>query len=101
MRTCIGCRKSGSVSELFRVVADARVTRPDGVSESSSNAVVVAVDDQRKASGRGAWLHLSLKCLEFARKKHAFSRALKVQGEIDCSAVDAYVGSHVTLGKKI
>ncbi|HSO91215.1 MAG TPA: YlxR family protein [Arthrobacter sp.] len=63
-RTCIGCRKKGSRSELLRLVADG----------SGSSAVVV--DERRRMAGRGAWLHPSEKCLALAVKRRAFGRAL-------------------------
>jgi uncharacterized protein len=63
-RTCIGCRKKGLRSELFRLVADA----------SGSSAVVL--DERRRMAGRGAWLHPSEKCLALAVKRRAFGRAL-------------------------
>ena len=63
-RTCIGCRKKGSRSELLRLVADA----------SGSSAVLV--DERRRMAGRGAWLHPSESCLALAVKRRAFGRAL-------------------------
>ncbi|MHA7222625.1 YlxR family protein [Arthrobacter sp. RHLT1-20] len=63
-RTCIGCRKKGSRSELLRLVADG----------SGSSAVVL--DERRRMAGRGAWLHPSEKCLALAVKRRAFGRAL-------------------------
>ena len=63
-RTCIGCRKNGTRSELLRLVAGA----------GGSTAVVV--DERRRMAGRGAWLHPSEKCLALAVKRRAFGRAL-------------------------
>nr|WP_232083796.1 YlxR family protein [Arthrobacter sp. SO5] len=63
-RTCIGCRKKGSRSELLRLVAD------------GSGLPAVVVDERRRMAGRGAWLHPSEKCLALAVKRRAFGRAL-------------------------
>ena len=63
-RTCIGCRKKGSRSELLGLVSGA----------GGSSAVVV--DERRRMAGRGAWLHPSEKCLALAVKRRAFGRAL-------------------------
>lgn len=63
-RTCIGCRKKGLRSELFRLVADA------------SGSAAVVLDERRRMAGRGAWLHPSEKCLALAVKRRAFGRAL-------------------------
>ena len=63
-RTCIGCRKKGPRSELLRLVAD------------GSGSPAVVVDERRRMAGRGAWLHLSEKCLALAVKRRAFGRAL-------------------------
>ena len=63
-RTCIGCRKKGSRSELLRLVAEG----------SGSSAVLV--DERRRMTGRGAWLHPSETCLALAIKRRAFGRAL-------------------------
>ncbi|RNL57568.1 YlxR family protein [Arthrobacter oryzae] len=68
-RTCIGCRQKGSRSELLRLVNDG----------SGSSAVVV--DERRRMTGRGAWLHPSEKCLALAIKRRAFGRALKGAAE--------------------
>nr|WP_230120616.1 YlxR family protein [Arthrobacter sp. Bi83] len=63
-RTCIGCRKKGSRSELLRLVSDA------------GGSSAVAVDERRRMAGRGAWLHPSEACLALAVKRRAFGRAL-------------------------
>lgn len=67
VRTCIGCRKQGSRSELVRLVAQ------------GSGSPAVLVDERRRMAGRGAWLHPpSEKCLALAIKRRAFGRALRV-----------------------
>ncbi|MFK0008765.1 YlxR family protein [Paenarthrobacter sp. NPDC090520] len=70
VRTCIGCRKHGSRSELFRLVAQ------------GSGSPVVVVDERRRMAGRGAWLHPNEKCLALAIKRRAFGRALAGVTEI-------------------
>ncbi|WP_253908038.1 YlxR family protein [Arthrobacter sp. H20] len=47
---------------------------PDGL-----NAVLI--DDRRRLSGRGAWLHPQPACLEQALKRGAFNRAFRGQVE--------------------
>lgn len=81
-RTCIGCRKKGSRSELLRLVSDA----------GGSSAVVV--DERRRMAGRGAWLHPSEACFALAVKRRAFGRALK--GATETAAVERRItaGTH-------
>ncbi len=68
-RTCIGCHEVAGKRGLLRVVR---------VSDGS-----VEVDPTGKKSGRGAYLHLDVECLEKALKGQRFSKALriKVDGE--------------------
>ena len=44
-------------------------------------------DPERRLPGRGAHLHRDLACLELADRRRAFSRALRVPGPLDLSAV--------------
>ncbi|WP_284979964.1 YlxR family protein [Arthrobacter sp. fls2-241-R2A-200] len=76
VRTCIGCRKQGSRSQLVRLVAQGSV----------SSAVIV--DVRRRMAGRGAWLHPNDKCLALAIKRRAFGRALRGAG--DTAAVERF-----------
>jgi predicted RNA-binding protein YlxR (DUF448 family) len=76
-RTCVGCRGRGDRSVLLRFVA----ARADGRS-------VVVPDPRRTAPGRGAWLHPDLACLDLARRRSAFGRALRVAGPVDLSGID-------------
>lgn len=62
VRTCVGCRRKGSRSELVRYVL------VDGV---------VTVDPSRSAPGRGAWLHDEAQCGELAARSRALERALR------------------------
>ncbi|TVT14817.1 YlxR family protein [Amycolatopsis acidiphila] len=72
VRTCVGCRRRASVSELLRVV------RQDGQ---------VVVDERRRLPGRGAWLHPEPDCLAKAERRRAFPRALRSSGTLDVTAV--------------
>ncbi|HON73724.1 MAG: YlxR family protein [Candidatus Lutibacillus vidarii] len=81
-RTCVGCRRADSRSALLRVVA---------ALDQSGTASVVP-DVRGRLPGRGAWLHPTLECLEHARRRRAFGRALRVQGATDDGAVAAYLG---------
>jgi uncharacterized protein len=66
VRTCIGCRRRAPRSTLLRVVA-----------EGSR----VVWDRRAIAPGRGAWMHPG--CVELARKRRAFGRALRITGTPD------------------
>lgn len=83
MRTCVGCRQRTLAAELLRVVA--RGSEPEGF--------VVVPDSGRRLSGRGAWMHPTVECLNLAVRRRAFGRALKVSGGPDISALDQLVGS--------
>ena len=81
MRTCIGCRKRELAAELLRVVA---VTDGNGTTS-------VTVDAAAVLPGRGAWLHPDGQCAQWAVKRRAFVRALRLTGSPDTSAVIEYV----------
>ncbi|EAR25132.1 hypothetical protein A20C1_01051 [marine actinobacterium PHSC20C1] len=72
VRTCVGCRASGTRSSLLRVIA-------------SHGAVVV--DHSATLPGRGAWIHPTTSCVDNAVKRRAFSRALKVNSPLDTGAL--------------
>ena len=61
IRSCIGCRKTGSPTSLVRMVL------VDGK---------VIFDQQQIAPGRGAWVHR--KCLKLAIDRKAFKWAFKL-----------------------
>jgi uncharacterized protein len=63
VRTCVACRGEAAKSGLVRIVR-----RTEG------GAVV---DRTGHASGRGAYLHADVTCIETARKRKALERALK------------------------
>ncbi|WP_179968262.1 YlxR family protein [Mycobacterium conspicuum] len=77
VRTCVGCRKRELAVELLRVVA---------VSNGNGEFAAV-VDTARSLPGRGAWLHPTPQCLQQAIRRRAFTRALRITGSPDTSAV--------------
>jgi len=78
VRTCVGCRQRAITSELLRVVV------VDG------NLVP---DQRRRLPGRGASVHPDLACLDLADRRRAFSRALRVTGPLDSTAVRDHVAN--------
>jgi predicted RNA-binding protein YlxR (DUF448 family) len=78
VRTCVGCRQRAITSELLRVVV------VDG------NLVP---DPRRRLPGRGASVHPDLACLDLADRRRAFSRALRVTGPLDSTAVRDHVAN--------
>ncbi|WP_191498785.1 YlxR family protein [Mycobacterium simulans] len=77
VRTCVGCRKRELAAELLRVVAE---------STGNGNYVVI-VDTARGLPGRGAWVHPVRQCVQQAIRRRAFTRALRITGSPDTSAV--------------
>ncbi|WP_244515325.1 YlxR family protein [Actinopolyspora xinjiangensis] len=57
----------------------------------AENGRGVVPDPGRRRSGRGAWLHPDPACLRSAERRRAFSRALRVRGQLDSTTVQAYV----------
>jgi len=72
LRTCIGCRERAARADLVRVVLDGDL---------------VVVDETATRAGRGAWLHRSPECLELAKRRKAFGRALRA-GVADASRLE-------------
>ena len=72
VRTCVGCKKLGTRTSLIRLV-------------SSQGRVIV--DEGKKLSGRGAWLHGNQGCLKQAVDRKSFGRALGGEFEIDVQAL--------------
>jgi predicted RNA-binding protein YlxR (DUF448 family) len=64
VRTCLGCRRTASKTELLRIVRG-----PDGT---------VALDPSGRAQGRGAYVHPDQVCVRRAARGGALARALKV-----------------------
>ncbi|MCV6977755.1 YlxR family protein [Mycobacterium bourgelatii] len=81
VRTCVGCRKRELAVELLRVVAES----------NGNGAYAVIVDTARRLPGRGAWLHPVEQCVQQAIRRRAFTRALRITGSPDTSAVVEYV----------
>ena len=76
----MGCRKRVLAVELLRTVA---------VCDGHGNCAVT-VDSAGNLPGRGAWLHLDQQCLDSAIRRRAFTRALRITGPPDTSAVVQY-----------
>jgi uncharacterized protein len=76
VRTCVGCRERAARAALIRVVAR------DGA---------LVVDPRGREPGRGAHLHPTPACLELARRRRAFGRALRLAGPLDDAALAAYL----------
>ena len=79
IRTCVGCRQRASVTELLRVV--------------EGPAQTVVPDPRRRASGRGAWVHPAIECVELAERRRAFGRALRLVTPAGPTAIRQYVES--------
>lgn len=62
IRTCVGCKATGSKYELVRVVRAA-----DGAT----------VDPAGAATGRGAYVHPDMKCVDAALSRGALARVLR------------------------
>ena len=77
VRTCVGCRKRELAVDLLRVVA---------VSNGNGNFAVI-VDTASNLPGRGAWLHPAPQCAQQAIRRRAFTKALRIAGSPDTSAV--------------
>ncbi|MCW1249828.1 YlxR family protein [Acaricomes phytoseiuli] len=72
MRTCVGCRRRDSQSNLLRVV------------RTSSGRL--QADVRHCMPGRGAWLHPDRACLASALRRGGFSRSFR--GEADASGLE-------------
>lgn len=66
-RTCVVCRRQGNKSDFLRIVKT-----PDGN---------ILADDEKKLSGRGAYICADGRCVEQAKKKRALDRAFKTRVE--------------------
>jgi predicted RNA-binding protein YlxR (DUF448 family) len=69
---CVGCRERANASSLIRVVAVEGRVIPD---------------PPRRLPGRGAHVHPAKQCLDRAERSKALSRALRVVGKLDVSAL--------------
>ncbi|MCO6006465.1 YlxR family protein [Actinoallomurus purpureus] len=77
-RTCVGCRVCAAKSDLLRLV----------VIEGS-----IVPDPRGRLPGRGASLHPDQACLELAERRRAFSRAFRLPGPLDVSALRHWLES--------
>ena len=76
MRTCVGCKERAVKSSLLRLVAAGDAIQPD---------------PRARLPGRGAYLHPSLACLELARRRRAFPRALRTAGSLSLEPLAEYL----------
>jgi uncharacterized protein len=76
IRTCVGCKERTEKSSLLRLVAAGDVIQPD---------------PQARLPGRGAYLHPSLECLDLARRRRTFPRALRTAGPLSLEPVAEYL----------
>jgi len=83
VRMCIGCRERVAKSHLLRVVAE--------IAADPQSAPIVVPDVRARRAGRGASLHPTLACLDLAERRKAFTRALKLEGAIDTTAVREWI----------
>lgn len=61
------------------------------VAKTDANGGIAAiVDSAGNLPGRGAWLHPDPQCLSAALRRRAFTRALRITGSPDTSAVVQY-----------
>lgn len=74
IRTCVGCRGRDSDSRLLRIVHD-------------PFTAALSPDPRRKAPGRGAWVHRDERCITTAIDRKAFTRALRIAGNVSQDAI--------------
>lgn len=86
MRTCVGCRACVAQSQLLRVFVDYRA-------DVHGDSLALAPDPRARSGGRGAYVHAQDHCLQQARKRRAWSRALRVSAPVDDTALMHYVHS--------
>ncbi|MEQ7124649.1 YlxR family protein [Actinopolymorpha sp. B11F2] len=80
VRTCVGCRLRTAKSELLRVVL-----------ERDTETAWLVPDVSGHAPGRGAHVHPTPECVGLAARRHAFPRALRIQGPIDIEKLRRHV----------
>ncbi|MFM1986462.1 MAG: hypothetical protein RIS18_679 [Actinomycetota bacterium] len=72
IRTCVGCNKKDEKTRLLRII--------------QLNGLLI-IDQKKSLGSRGANLHKSIDCLNWAIKVKAFHKALKFSGTLDTSQV--------------
>jgi uncharacterized protein len=84
VRTCIGCRRQATKSELLRLTVGSVDGHP-----------AVVPDPTGTAPGRGAHLHPLRECYDLAVRRKAFARALRfsAQGGLSSAPVGEWLGS--------
>lgn len=89
IRKCVACHARRKKSEFFRV---AKLKN-----NSDKKNFEIFVDKTLKSPGRGAYICKSVECLNLARKKRSFSKALrgKVDDEIYESIEKMLVGKMI------
>ncbi|MGH8869623.1 MAG: YlxR family protein [Actinomycetes bacterium] len=80
VRTCVGCRVRAFKPDLLRVVAG-----------WDKGLRACLPDPGGHVPGRGASIHLDLRCLDLAERRRAFPRALRVAGPLDTGALRSYL----------
>jgi uncharacterized protein len=85
VRTCVGCKERAAKSSLLRLVV-------------AGNDIVP--DPQARQPGRGAYLHPSLACFELARRRRAFSRALRITSPLGIAPLVSYLSRTDTHGQR-
>ena len=76
MRTCVGCKERAVKTSLLRLVATGDVIQPD---------------PRARLPGRGAYLHPSPACLDLARRRRTFPRALRAAGPLSLEPLAEYL----------
>ena len=72
IRTCVGCNKKDEKNKLIRII--------------QKNGDLI-IDHKNLLGSRGANLHQSLECLNWAIKTKAFHKALKLSGALNLSLI--------------
>jgi predicted RNA-binding protein YlxR (DUF448 family) len=94
LRTCVGCRVRAGKSDLLRVVAVENGAEP-------ARVAVLTPDRHDRLPGRGAYLHLDLRCLDLAERRRAFRRALRLQGPPDLTVLRQWVEKQVAAARDL
>ena len=73
-RSCVACRRRGEKDSFIRL--------------ARTETREIVIDESGRKQGRGAYICRSAECLEKARKKKAFARALMVdEGKVPYEAL--------------
>jgi uncharacterized protein len=85
VRTCVGCGARAAKPDLLRLVAVGDV---------------LVADVAARMPGRGAYLHPSQGCLERARRRRAFPRALHLPGPLRDDGLARFLGQQQSAGQQ-